>query len=215
MSTGLTLPEQLPSASPNPSRLSWSCLRASRGRIRPAGGEGLPRSPSRGSWQGCVRPQQSCSVPGPGPGGAAAAAAARGDNAMCRSSRERRKKIPLATYSRLWPQPQASFLITHTLTPRFFYRRQGKIILFNAYTSKWKLQNDRVAGAGTSGVTVSSSTAPGDKSRAQHRGQAAASTSGDGSSAASPGSLCQGSSRLGKTNRKKKKERIKMELCVF
>lgn len=122
--------------------------------------------------------------------GAAAAAAARSDNTMRRSFRERRKK-PSGHLQQALAVATSQFLHhTDTRSP------------FNACMSICRLQRDRDTGAGTFGVAASNPAAPGAETRA-------------GCPAPRPGgpgrlrgrklrSLCQGSSRLRQTNRKKK-----------
>lgn len=165
-----------PRRGPNLSRLSWSLQgQNSASRRR--------RAAPKPIFLGAGRAQ-------PRTWGAAAAAAARSDNTMRRSFRERRKK-PSGHLQQALAVATSQFLHhTDTRSP------------FNACMSECRLQRDRDTGAGTFGVAVSNPAAPGAETRA-------------GCPAPRPGgpgrlrgrklrSLCQGSSRLRQTNRKKK-----------
>lgn len=141
--------------------------------------------------------------PGPGPGGLQLLLL-RAAITPCAEASENGEKNPSGHL-----QPALA-----TATSQFLHHTDTRSP-FNACMSECRLQRDRVTRAGTFGVAASNPAAPGAKTRA-------------GCPAPRPGgpgrlrgrklrSLCQGSSRLRQTNRKKKIkiQRIQAELGVL
>lgn len=149
-----------PRRGPNPSRLSWSLQGqnlASRRRRA---------APKPIFWE--------LAGPSPGPGGLQLLLL-RAAITPCAEASENGEKNPLATSSRLWPRPPASFFITRT----------HAVLLMRVcpYVGCRETETPGLAPLGSPRPTL---LLPGLKPEpaAQHRGQAALGASGDGSSAA-------------------------------
>lgn len=169
-----------PRRGPNPSRLSWSLQGqnlASRRRRA---------APKPIFWE--------LAGPGPGPGGLQLLLL-HAAITPCAEASENGEKNPLATSSRLWPRPPASFFITRT----------HAVLLMRVcpYVGCRETETPGLAPLGSPRPTL---LLPGLKPEpaAQHHSQAALGASGDGSSAACARAHPGSDRQIGKKNKNTK-----------